>query len=163
MALTHKSPNYTEGRKGQKVLAIVLHISEGSLDSMTYWFKDPNSGVSAHYGVGRNGQVRSFVEEKNTAWHAGRVNKPTWRNMPGINPNLITIGIEHEGSYKSIWTTAQKKASAKLIKEICQRYGFSPNQDTVIGHYMIDSVRRPNCPAQNKGIINEIIKLATVV
>lgn len=162
MKLTHPSPNFTKGRAGQKVLALVIHIMEGTLKGTDSWFADHNSGVSAHYGVGKTGLVHSYVLESNVAWHAGRVNKPTWRNMPGINPNLITCGIEFEGNSKSIWTKSQKEAGAKLVYEIAKRWNFPINEDTVIGHWMIDATRRPNCPQFNKSrkIIDEIIEMA---
>ena len=163
MNLTHKSPNFTKGRGIQKApIGIVIHISEGSLNSMTYWFQDSNSGVSAHYGIGRDGEVRSFVKEENTAWHAGRVNKPVWRYMPAINPNIVTVGIEHAGFHNIGWTIKQKEASAILITEICKRWNIPANDDTIIGHWQIDAVRRANCPATNKdqrGVVRELVEL----
>ena len=163
--MKYPSPNFTKGRKGQKPIAIVLHIAEGSLNSMTSWFKDPNSGVSAHYGIGKDGEVRQFVDEKNTAWANGRSGKPTWRYMPGsnVNPNSLTISIEHEGYYRDVWTEKTKQASAQLVYEICTRWGIPINRDFIIGHYEIDNVRRKNCPASNKGIIDEIVELAVKI
>lgn len=160
--MKYSSPNFTKGRKGQKPIGVCLHIGEGSLNSITSWFKDPNSGVSAHYGIGKNGEVRQFVLEENTAWHSGIRNKPTWRYTPGsnVNTNSVLIGIEHEGYYRDVWTEKMKKASAQLVYEICTRWGIPINRDFIIGHYQIDNVRRKNCPAANKGIIDEIVELA---
>lgn len=160
MALTHPSPNFRKGRGGQSPIAIVIHIMEGSLKGTDKWFSDPNSGVSAHYGIGKNGTIHSYVDEKNVAWHAGIVNKPSWRLMPGINPNLVTIGIEHEGVSTGVWPDAQKKASGKLISDIAKRYNITLDRDHIIGHCEIDSIRKKNCPAVNKNIIDELVQIA---
>ena|SRR3990167_322967 len=162
MKITHPSPNYTKGRNGQKIIGVVCHIMEGTLKGTDYWFMDSASGVSAHYGIGRNGEIHYYVDEKNTAWHAGRVNKPSWSLMPGINPNLVTIGIEHEGNAKSVWTKAQKEASASLVADICKRWNIVADRNTIIGHYEIDRIRRPNCPAVNKHIIGELVKMVRI-
>lgn len=164
MALTHPSPNHRKGRSGQRPFAIVVHIMEGSLKGTDSWFMSSYSGVSAHYGVGRNGTIHSYVDEKNTAFHAGIVNKPSWKNIPAdiVNPNAVTIGIEHEGTSKSDWTKSMKEASASLIADICKRWNITPSRDTVIGHYEIDKIRRPNCPAVNKNIIDELVAMARI-
>src|SRR3990167_11257027 len=162
--LTHPSPNYLKGRSGQKPHTIVIHITDGSLQSATSWFQDPASGVSAHYVIGRNGEIRSFVKDEDTAWANGRRYKPTWRNIPAdnINVNSVTISIEHEGTAKSVWTKAQKETSSTLIADICKKWNITPDENTVIGHYSIYALK-PNCPSFNrdqKGIIPELIKTA---
>jgi len=93
------SPNFVTGRQGYTPIAIVIHIMEGTIGGTDSWFGSPKSQVSAHYGVGTNGEVHRYVLETNVAWHAGRVNNPTWKliktggNGYVINPNLYTVGI----------------------------------------------------------------------
>lgn len=163
LKLSHPSLNFTKGRGTQRPHTIIIHIAEGTFEGTTRWLRDPSAGVSAHYLIGRNGQTRSFVDEKNTAWHAGRADKkPLWRLAPGdnINCNTITIGIENEGYSTSVWTKAQKEANVKLIAEICKRWSINPDRDHIIGHYEISKTRRPNCPAVNKKILDEIVEMA---
>lgn len=111
--------NFRKGRaNGMKPEAIVIHIICGSLESAKAEFADPASQLSAHYGVGRDGSVLQFVEEEDTAFHAGIVVNPTWMGMRGgLNPNLYTIGIEHEGQPTDPWTDAQYSASAQLSRK----------------------------------------------
>ena len=52
--------------------------------------------MSAHYLVGLDGRVAQFVDEEDTARHAGRVADPTTPLHTGDDPNLHTIGIEFE-------------------------------------------------------------------
>jgi hypothetical protein len=41
--------NYWQGRLGERVRAIVLHVAEGSRGSVLSWFSNPASDASAHY------------------------------------------------------------------------------------------------------------------
>jgi N-acetylmuramoyl-L-alanine amidase len=52
------SPNRTTGRNGFRPEAVVIHImDDNSFSNVDAWFLNPESKVSAHYGVGRNGTV----------------------------------------------------------------------------------------------------------
>lgn len=154
------SPNFWSGRRGYRPEAVVIHIMDGTLVGTDSWFAATSSQVSAHYGVGKTGEVHQYVQEADTAWHAGRVDKSSWKLLkPGINPNLYTIGIEHEGRANDIWTDEMKRASAELIREICRRWQIPIDREHVVGHYQIFS-QKPNCPATNKNIIDELIALA---
>ena len=104
---------------------VVIHDIEGSYSSAIKAFQDPNRHGSAHYIVGYSGQVWQMVLEKDIAWHAGN-----W------DYNTRAIGIEHEGQayIPGLYTTAEYKASAKLLASICSRYGVTINRSHVIGH-----------------------------
>ncbi len=155
-----KSSNFWVGRKGYKPEAVVIHIMDGTLAGTDSWFANPASQVSAHYGIGRNGEVHQYVQENDSAWHAGRIDAPVWKFIrPNINPNLYTIGIEHEGKPEDIWTASMKQSSADLIREICERWQIPIDRYHVIGHYEIYS-KKPNCPATNKRILDELVALA---
>lgn len=161
LAVTWKgSPNYWRGRRGYTPHAIVIHIMDGTLVGTDAWFSKRYSFVSAHYGIGVRGQIHQYVDTKNTAWHAGTVRNPSWSGIiKGVNPNLYTIGIEHEGGPNDIWSDAMKRASAKLIVELSQKYGIRIDRQHVIGHYEIHA-GKPNCPAGNKDIIDELVSMA---
>jgi len=155
-----KSPNFWSGRKGYRPEAIVIHIMDGTLIGTDSWFANPSAQVSSHYGIGKNGEVHQYVNEQDAAWHAGRVDVPSWRFIkPGINPNLYTIGIEHEGGPNDIWTDAMKQSSSTLIREICQRWQIPIDRDHIVGHFEIFS-KKPNCPASNKAILDDLVALA---
>lgn len=154
------SPNFWSGRKGYKPEAIVIHIMDGTLAGTDAWFANSESQVSAHFGIGKNGEVHQYVKEEDTAWHAGRVDNPDWKLIKSnVNPNLYTIGIEHEGRSDAVWTGAMKQASAELIREVCERWDIPIDRAHIIGHYQIFS-KKPDCPAKNKQIIDELVALA---
>lgn len=154
------SPNFGD-RKGHQPKLVVIHVMDGTLAGTDSWFAIPASQVSAHYGVGKNGEIHQYVDEKNSAWHAGRVNNPTFKlYQDGVNPNLYTIGIEHEGIDLSKAPLNELQASAELLKSICDRWAIPIDRDHVIGHYQVYSLK-PNCPATDKTVIDRIISLAT--
>ncbi|MCR8559034.1 N-acetylmuramoyl-L-alanine amidase [Mucilaginibacter sp. BJC16-A38] len=159
-----KSPNYTSGRNNYKPIAIVIHIMEGTLSSTDSWFKSTVSQVSAHYGVGINGDVHQYVREEDTAWHAGRVNAPSWAlikqaGTPGkyINPNYYTVGIEHEGDESTVWSDATYKSSSDMIREIATRWSIPIDRDHIVGHHEIYSIKA--CPG-TKVDFNKLISMA---
>jgi len=160
-------PNFRAGRVSgsttYKPELVVIHIMDGSLSGTDSWFNNPASQVSAHYGIGKTGEVHQYVKEADQAWHAGVVSKPSFKLYKGtaINPNLYTIGIEHEGKplENDVWPAAMKNASAQLIADICTRWNIPIDRDHIIGHYQIRDTK-PNCPAINKGIIDELVAMA---
>jgi N-acetylmuramoyl-L-alanine amidase len=147
------SPNFSKGRKGYHPEAIVIHIMEGTLSGTDSWFRNPQSKVSAHYGVGTNGELHQYVQETDTAWHAGRVNAPVWSfikptgNGQFINPNYYTIGIEHEGNENTNWTEDMYNTTSSLISEISKRWNIPLDRRHIIGHHEIYSLK--TCPGFN--------------
>lgn len=140
------SPNFSPGRAGYRPRAVVIHIMQGTLADTDSWFGTTKSQVSAHYGVSVEGVVHQYVQEGDTAWHAGRVSSPTWALLkPGVNPNLYTIGIEHEGWSGNPWSDATFQTSAALVGEISQRWGIPLDRDHVIRHRDIYALK-PFCP-----------------
>lgn len=141
-------PRGTKGRNGYKVIAIVNHIMAGTLVGTDAWFNDPdNGGVSAHFGVGKNGEIHQYVDINDVARHTGNVNKPSWtRLIAGVNPNYYTIGIEHEGHSGEIMPDAQYQATLALQRWLIETFDIEPGEETIIGHSMINSVVKGNCP-----------------
>jgi len=144
------SPNFAAGRKTYTPIAIVIHIMEGSIASTDSWFGSTVSQVSAHYGIGINGEIHQYVQETDTAWHAGRVNAPTWAlikpagNGSYINPNYYTVGIEHEGDETTEWSDATYASSSSMISEIAKRWNIPIDRQHIVGHHEIYSLKA--CP-----------------
>ena len=62
--------NYTNGRNGKKIEEVTLHHMAGVLtaEECGRIFQQTGRGASAHYGVGKDGKVGLYVNEKDTAW-----------------------------------------------------------------------------------------------
>lgn len=151
--------NFAEGRQGHRVQALVIHIMEGSMEGTLAWFRNPTSRVSSHYGVSRKGEVVQYVDDDDTAYHAGNVDRPTAdlvKQNAGVNPNLWTIGIEHEGKADQEPTAAQMVASAELVAALCLKHSIPIDEKHVIPHHAI----RASKPCPGKISVKELVTLA---
>ncbi len=130
--------NYRTGRQIFKPIAVVIHIMDGTLIGTDNWFQNPAAKVSAHYGVGTNGEYHQYVAEKDTAYHCGVVKDCTWKLLrPKLNPNLYTIGVEHEST--GTWPDPLYSASVGLVAAICLRNNIAMDADHIVGHHEIYS------------------------
>ncbi len=142
------SGNFRRGRPApHKPEAIVVHIICGSLASADSHFNNPASQVSAHYGIGKDGTIHQYVDELDTAFHAGIVVNPQWKlidEKKHVNPNFYTLGIEHAGQPEDVWPDAQVKASASLIADVAARWDIPLDTDHVVRHQQIRASK--TCP-----------------
>ena len=155
------SPNFITGRGGFKPEIIVLHIMDGTLAGTDSWFSTPTSKVSSHYGVGLKGEIHQYVQDLDQAWTQGYHQGATFKlHKPGINPNAYCLSIEYEGQNLANAPETQINASVGLIRSLASYWKIPIDRDHIIGHYEIDPIRKPHCPATDKTIIDKIIKLA---
>jgi N-acetyl-anhydromuramyl-L-alanine amidase AmpD len=164
-ALWIPSPNRWHGREGKTPHYVILHGTAGftTAQDVAHYFADSSSQVSANYVVGRDGVICQCVSEADAPWANGGISGPSghagnglhhdsWWDS-GINPNLLTIAIEHVKPHidnSDVLTEAQKQASFKLIKHICERHHipkrYATNQGGITGHFSMDPVNRSRCP-----------------
>jgi|WetSurMetagenome_2_1015567.scaffolds.fasta_scaffold02980_8 N-acetylmuramoyl-L-alanine amidase len=152
---TKECNNYSD-RKDNQILMIVDHITTGSAKSTTDWFLNGKSEASAHYLVCKNGDVIQFVNDENVAWHCGIKKDIIKKGMPytsnefvkrkNINPNLYTIGIEHESEGEEL-TEKQYESTLELHKKLIKKYNIK--LDKIIGHCEIDNKERKFDPGNN--------------
>ena len=119
-----KSGNYTTAWRGKgQITTIVIHTVQGSYKGCISWFQNPASKVSAHYVLGKNGEVTQMVKEKDIGWHVG-------------SANGYTIGLEHEGYVTDAnWVTPKMlDASAKLTCYLVKKYGLTATKTHIKGH-----------------------------
>lgn len=128
------SPNQSARGGDTSIKRIILHYTTASTMSSTVsWFQTTASRVSAHYIVGKNGEIVQMVRDGAKAWHAG-----------GENNN--SIGIEHVAAKGDKLTDAQSKASAELIRWLLAEYkltiaNVTGHRFTAAGH-----ATRTDCP-----------------
>lgn len=122
--------NFSGGRGGRSIDRIVIHYIVGTLAAADATFANPNSGVSAHYGIGE-GRLHQYVSEMNTAWHAGN-----------FAMNQRSIGIEHSADPNRAPSSSTYEMSIDLCTRICREYGLNP-QTQMIPH---SSVVATACP-----------------
>jgi hypothetical protein len=114
------SPHHSS-RNGAAITMIVVHCTEIPLKETVALFANPNSSrqVSAHYVIGRAGEIIQMVEDSERANHC-----------KGANSN--SIGIEHVGTETDTMTPAQQDSSVALIRWLLEQYDI-PKQ-RIFGH-----------------------------
>lgn len=106
------------------------------------------AGASAHYIVNREGIVIQMVREAHIANHVVNMQSPL---------NAESIGIEHVNPYNATAqmapTERQYRASARLVRWLCLRYGIpmvhqlTPRGRGIIGHEELEpNTGHVHCP-----------------
>ena len=142
--------NFSKGRT-QQVKGICVHITDSGAWQAYRTFDNPNEKKSSHYLILRTGEIWQMVKEEDIAWAQGLKVNPTAQLILeniNLNPNEILISIEHEAFSGQDLTEIQYVNSAKLISEICERYGLERNTETIIKHNSVRSDKY--CP----GLVN---------
>lgn len=129
----------------REVNQIVIHITDGGsrIAGTIGWFQNPNQRnargnpihVSAHYVVGRDGEVVQMVRNNDVAWHANVA-------------NAHSIGIEHVANTRGLLPTEEQyAASARLAAWLCRQYGLPIDRVHVLGHAETDThTTHTDCP-----------------
>jgi N-acetyl-anhydromuramyl-L-alanine amidase AmpD/V8-like Glu-specific endopeptidase len=129
--------NQRAPRGARRVERLVIHITDGgpNIAGPISWFRNTDSGVSAHYIVGRDGEVVQMVRHDRVAHHAGSANE-------------TSIGIEHVANTRGLNPTeAQLDASAALVAWLAAQCGVPLDRDHVLGHAEADpSTGHRACP-----------------
>jgi hypothetical protein len=152
----------------------VIHITavnSTAVQQATYWKNNPQVQVGATFVTDQNGSIVQCLTDpaRMTPWTNGVLNRPDVSNpriaacvRDRVNPNTRSlITIENCGREPGTpITEAQEAACARLIAHYHAAAGVPITRQTVIGHYQLDSVNRPNCPSTNKALIDRIVELA---
>jgi hypothetical protein len=128
------SGNYTNAsrERSHNIDMIVVHVVEGSASAAVNWFANPDSPVSAHYVVNKNGSVTQCVRNADIGYHAGH-----WAT------NTRSIGIEHGGyvSNPNSFTAAMYKGSARLAAWCSRKHRIPIDRQHIIGHNQVPGCR----------------------
>ncbi len=150
-------------------IAIVNHIMQGFKRTIDREVRAGIAELSEHFSIDRDGNITQYVDIFSGAYHAGRLDPgapPTWpRYRPNTNPNLYTVGIEHEGfavqplSYKADYVYTEQRpwpepmvlATIRVQRWIFDTLGAAgmpqePSHLTVIGHNEIAPISRFSDP-----------------
>jgi N-acetylmuramoyl-L-alanine amidase len=126
----HPSPNFNERPTGIAVDTIVVHATVfDTLEEVISHFSRPDSQVSSHYTIDRDGTVISHVSEDVRAWHAGVSRMEDGRT----NVNDFSIGIEliNKNDGTDPFPEKQIEALRGLMKQIMTRHPIRH----IIPHY----------------------------
>lgn len=108
------SPNFDARRPN---LVVIHHTSDATLKEALRTLTSPSHRVSAHYLIGRDGQLVQLVDERYRAWHAGAA---WWGGHTDINS--ASIGIELDNNGYEPYADVQIEALLKLLDDLRERY-----------------------------------------
>lgn len=159
--------NFRTGRGGRALEGICLHTMVGTLAGCDSWFNTyPHivggqdvGPASAHYGVGRDGQVHQYVSVGDTAIANGNeagVTPFIVRENPGVNTNELLVSIEHDDGGKPgvlLPTPVQFEASCRLAAWLWVTVilpggatNLAIDRNHIIRHAEVAPSKRKNCP-----------------
>ena len=156
--------NRMTGRpQGMRPEAIVLHRSGWTAERIRARFTDGTTLVSAHYVVTKEGNLIQYVDENDTAFHAGVAINASWKQLkPRVNPNFYTLGIELEGSPDESLSEEQSEACAELVAEISARSNIPIDADHIVLHSEIRASRDyPGSTFDRSDILQRALLAAT--
>lgn len=112
---TRLSPNYNP-RKG-KITKITIHHMAGnySIEAVGNAFAATSRQASSNYGIGTDGRIAMYVEEKNRSWASSNA---------ANDHAAVTIEVANDGGAN--WHVSDKALESliRLCVDICQRNGI---------------------------------------
>ncbi len=79
------SPNHSKNSRSKNTIKfVIIHYTgmQSEIESVER-LKNPNTKVSCHYLINRNGLVTQLVKDKFIAWHAGKSKWKKFNNLKG--------------------------------------------------------------------------------
>lgn len=138
-------PMFNGGLRTSPIDKIIIHhnATTNPQVALNTWTIDAGNYTSAHYEI-TDDEIIGAVGENYIAYHAGGTGG---NDVPKIsNPNGRSIGLEHVNNTGAPnWTVsdATLHQSARLIADICKRYGLPINRGTIMLHREVTSTTCP--------------------
>lgn len=107
-AVWHAVRNFTEDGQ-DSVRGVVVHIMAGTLEGSQAWFDNPTAQASSHFGTGKAGALRQWVDTADRAWAQAAGNR-TW------------ISVENEGQGGDVLTDEQLDRNAQVLAWAHNKY-----------------------------------------
>lgn len=142
------SPNHG-GRMVAHKFIMLHHTASTSFNGTVSYFRSSAAKSSAHFVVGKKGEVAQLVPMSLQAWHAGLGD---YEGIPKNKGNAYCIGIEivNKGNGSDPFPAAQLKALDDLIAHIDKHFG---KRMAIIDHKAYAPTRkvdmRANFPLSN--------------
>ncbi len=116
---SHHSPNHDP--RNARISMLVIHATVGSYASSLAWLCSPQSRVSTHYLLRKDGHIAQLVPDALAAWHAG---KSMWHGETDINERSIGIELENRNDGRDPYPPAQLRAAHWLCQSLIARYNI---------------------------------------
>lgn len=114
VSFTELSPNYSRGRVDINRIAIHCVVGQVTVERLGQIFANPKRQASSNYGVGYDGRIGLYVDEKNRSW----CTSSAW-----CDNRAITIEVASDTAHPYAVKKAAYDATIKLVADICKRNG----------------------------------------
>ena len=113
---TRLSPNHS-GVRNHAIDTITIHcvVGQCSVEALGSLFADTNFGASSNYGIGYDGRIGMYVEEKNRSWCS---------SSSSNDNRAVTIEVASDTTEPLAVRDAAYKSLIKLVADICKRNGI---------------------------------------
>lgn len=121
VSYTRISPNKTSGRtlsgKTYAIDTITIHcvVGQCTVESLGAVFAQAGKNASSNYGIGHDGKIGMYVEEKDRSWCS---------SSPQNDVRAVTIEVASDTYHPYKVTTAAYNALIQLCADICRRNGI---------------------------------------
>lgn len=137
--------NYSKGRSGRKIEKIAVHHMAGVLTAKQCGniFARAGRNASSHYGIGNDGEIGLYVDEKDTAW-----TNSNWDiNCKSVSIETSNVNIGGD------WIVSDKALQSliKLVADISERNNIKLIKgETLVWHSMYSKTTCPGDYLRNK-------------
>lgn len=110
------SPNRNSPR-AHKIDRITIHcvVGQCTVEALGQWFYPTDRQASSNYGVGYDGRIGMYVEEKDRSWCS---------SSPDNDHRAVTIEVASDTYDPYAVTNAALESTIKLVADICIRNGI---------------------------------------
>ena len=108
---------YKNSPRNHKIDTITIHCVVGQchVEALGAVFNNPDRPVSSNYGIGKDGRIGLYVDEKDRSWCSS--------NAPNDH-RAITIEVASDTTHPYAVTDAAYKSLINLLVDICKRNGI---------------------------------------
>lgn len=116
VSYTKISPNKTSPRR-HAIDTVTIHcvVGQCTVETLGRVFADPARQASSNYGIGTDGKIAMYVEEKDRSWCTSNADNDN---------RAITIEVASDTTHPYAVNDAAYKALISLLTDICMRNGI---------------------------------------
>jgi N-acetyl-anhydromuramyl-L-alanine amidase AmpD len=116
--------------------AVILHHTSGSYNGSVSWCMNPDSKVSYHVIIARDGRRTVLADDRFRTWHAG---KSVWQGRPDLNSWSLGLAWDGDTYFEPLGEDAMRSAIEYLVPRM-KRWNIPMNM--VLTHQQIAPARK---------------------
>lgn len=113
VSYTRLSPNHS-GERNHSIDTVTIHcvVGQSSVEGLGEWFSKASTDASSNYGIGYDGRIGLYVEEKNRSWCT---------SSSSNDHRAITIEVASDAVHPYKVKDVVMESLVNLLTDICKR------------------------------------------